>query len=75
MDHFFNVTAGQILIFAALMGLLIKMQGFLAKLQAFHTTLLTEHEILIKDYCDRHDIQPQALPTRTNLDRKGGVFG
>lgn len=40
---------------------------FIWRLEAFSTRFMIEHEILIRDYCQRHDIEVEELPTRMNV--------
>ena len=58
MPHFdWTISLGSLLTVISLLALLMKVGQF-------HNTLLIEHEILVKDYCDRNGIEKHDLPTR-----------
>lgn len=57
--HFdFTVTLGNLITVVALIGAIWRAERLL---QWF----LVEHEILIKDYCERHGVEVKDLPTRS----------
>ena len=59
--HFtFDVSIGQIILLAAFLGGMWRLNRLLS-------FLLFEHEILMKDYCDRVGINMKDLPSRTAL--------
>jgi len=39
--------------------------GGIARIEMLLNKFLVEHEILVRDYCERHNIKPDDLPTRS----------
>jgi hypothetical protein len=58
--HFdFNIGISQVVNFVLLIGTIIRVEQWGRR-------FLVEHEILIRDYCKRNDIDLDDLPTRGN---------
>ena len=62
--HFtWTFTLGDVLNWASLVGaVLVGIYKYMALVRAYEV----EHEILIDDYCARHNIDRSRLPTRRN---------
>lgn len=43
---------------------LLALVRVLMKLNRFHSRMMLEHELLVRDYCERHKILPDDLPSR-----------
>lgn len=64
--HFdFTISLGNILTIVAILGLGLKLHRVVMM-------FLLEHDLLIQDYCERHGISLNGLPTR--LARKRGHY-
>ena len=57
MKFEFTVTLGQIGVFLAFLGTIWRVERLIAY-------FFVEHEILVHDYCERHDLKVHELPTR-----------
>ena len=67
MQFSWSFNAGQVTISIALIALAWR----LLLIDTFIRRFFIEHEILMRDYCDRHQINLDDLPTRFGLTRKG----
>jgi hypothetical protein len=57
--HFeFTMTLGQLITFTTVLIGIWRIEGLGRK-------YLVEHEILIRDYCERHNLKVHDLPTRS----------
>jgi hypothetical protein len=44
---------------------ILSIVGGIWRVERFFGKFLVEHEILVKDYCERHGLMPYDLPTRS----------
>jgi hypothetical protein len=65
----FTITFGNVLTIASMAFLLL---GINHRVSKWLDHFSIEHEILIRDYCERHDLRVNDLPTRF---RTGGHNG
>lgn len=56
----FTVTLGNIIVFFTMMGGIWRFETVVGR-------FLVEHEILIREYCDRNNIKLDNLPTRLRV--------
>ena len=67
MPHIeWTITIGDMaMVLTVLFGLL----GTIRKVEKILDFFKVEHELLINDYCHRHNIRPHELPTRSGITR------
>ena len=67
MPHIGNtISVGDLLMILTVLGGLL---GALRRFEKVMAFFRIEHEILINDYCQRHNMEPSELPTRSTLNR------
>jgi len=59
-----NLNLGSLITLVTIIGAIWRMERFLFSIQKLMQTFSFEHEILIRDYCERHHIDLESLPTR-----------
>jgi len=63
--HFdFTFTVGNIVTIGALVGAIIRVEYSIGRIGSFVQQFMMEHEMLIRDYCKRNNIELDELVTR-----------
>lgn len=60
----FTITLGNILTWVAFVGTVIRVEKFMSEMRTAVQIFRLEHEILIRDYCERHGLKIDDFPTR-----------
>jgi hypothetical protein len=59
-----SISLGDVLV---LVSLFVGVGGALLRWEGLTRRLLIEHETLMRDYCQRHEIRLTDLPTRSSI--------